>query len=339
MSESGDYTPAPWAAGHDFASARKKYLDDASRTYGDAVAKGVTAASLVPETLVCEAENPLVIVCDVTASMAEWPAVIFSKLPYLEHEGKEYLGQDMQISFAAVGDAFSDKYALQVQPFVEGAAMKDAIGKLVHERGGGGTSEESYDLAALYYARNAQFPNAIRKPIIIFIGDEGIYETVNADHGEKLAKAKVGKDATAKGLFQSLAKTCAVYAIRKPYNCTGNTSSPANDRIQNQWCQFLGDDHVVSLPDPNRVVDVIFGILAKESGKDGYFEKELKDRQGKDKDGADKIDVVLNSLRSVRSVKKSVRALPPPSRAKSVSRKKLTGGAGATGMIKLDEDS
>jgi hypothetical protein len=29
--------------------------------------------------------------------MGDWPATMFSKLPYLENEGKEYLGEDFEI--------------------------------------------------------------------------------------------------------------------------------------------------------------------------------------------------------------------------------------------------
>lgn len=344
MSESGDYTPAPWAAAHDFTSAKRSYLDNAARTYSDAIAAAVPVSALVPDKLVCEAENPLIIVCDVTGSMTDWPATIFSKLPYLEHEGKEYLGDDMEISFSAIGDGpCRDQYPLQVQPFVKGADLKETIGKLIHEKRGGGTSEESYDLAALYYARNVEYPNAIRKPILIFIGDEGIYNYVDEVLAENVAKCKLQGRLDAKALFAELRAKYNVYVIRKPYNCDINNPSPSETRIQNQWIEMLGADHVVSLPDPNRVVDVIFGILGKESGKLDYFEKELKDRQGKDKDGEAKINVVLKSIRSIRPDPASLKKLPPPGRAKSITRRKPGASTGGTpgsiaGGISLNDD-
>jgi hypothetical protein len=320
MSESGDYRPAPWAAAHNFADAKKDYLVKADRTYSAAVSAGVAATDLVPAKLVCEAEYPLVILCDVTGSMAEWPATIFSKLPYLEHEGKQYLGDDMEISFAAIGDGpCHDKYPLQVQPFVSGQKLKDSLDKLIHEKGGGGTSEESYDLAALYYDKNVEYPNAIRKPILIFIGDEGIYPDVDRVLAESICKVPLKDRVSSKNVFQSLAQKYAVYVIRKPYCCSEDSPSAREIAIREQWMEYLGADHVLSLPSAERVVDVIFGILGKESGKMDYFEKELKERQLKDKDGAAKVSVVLKSIHSIHNPA-SLKKLPPPAKAKSVTR-------------------
>jgi hypothetical protein len=339
MSESGDYTPAPHWKGHDFA--------DAHRAYGDKVVKGsmvaatsagVKAGDLVPDTLSCDAESPLVICCDVTGSMGEWPKTIFSKLPYLEHEGKEYLGDDMEISFAAVGDGpYGDRYPLQVRKFVQGAALKEELESLVVEKGGGANKEESYDLAAAYYSRNCDMKKAIRKPIFIFIGDEGIYSTMEAGDAKNMAKVNFQGRTSAEKIFEALKKKFNVYVIRKPYNCTDNNRSPEEIAIQNQWAAMLGDDHVVSLPSAERVVDVIFGILARETGRIDYFEKELKDRQLKDSGGKVKVDVVLKSLRSIHSPAKSMKALaPPPDRAKSVTRRKAKKGTDIS--LKKDDD-
>lgn len=342
MSESGDYTPAPHWGGYDFASARRAYTDDVvARVVTNPVSIGVDPVNLVPDELVSQSENPFVIACDVTGSMGDWPATIFSKLPYLEHEGKEYLGEDMEICFAAIGDHIAhDKHPLQVRPFVKGAELADELKKLIHDHGGGGDHEESYELAAAFFAENCKFPKAIRKPLMIIIGDEGVHAALNAADAKKWAKATVAKVAAPPELFAKLRQKFEVYIIRKPYNCTAQNSSPANDRIQKQWEDLLGPDHVVALGDPARVVDVIFGILGAFTGRYDDFVKELKARQGKDADGAHKIDVVLNSLRSVTAPVKSVKALPPPARAKSITRKPSRGASksGGKGISLSDDD-
>ena len=312
MSEAGDYVPAAHWGGHDFVSAKRAYRSVVDRGAADAISKGVSAKDCVPKALSTEAEAPLVIAVDVSGSMGDWPATIFSKLPYLEHEAKEYLGDGVEISFAAVGDSHSDRYPIQVRDFVKGADLKDELQKLIIEGNGGGTSEESYDLAALYYARNCEMPEAIRKPIFIFIGDEGVYNDLSRDAAD-LCHAKIDGRLKAIGLFKQLREKFSVYVIRKPYQCSGNVSSPNNDRIQRQWEELLGVDHVVSLPDASRVVDVIFGILAKETGREDYFEDELKDRQLKDKDGKGKVDVVMKSLMTIHKLPSpSVKKLPGP---------------------------
>ena len=321
MSESGDYTPAPHWKGYDFGSARRAYKDVVATGAKAAVAAGIDGKTLVPASLDTDCESPLSILIDVTGSMGDWPATIFSKLPYLEHEGKEYLGKDMRISFAAVGDCNSDKYPLQVQPFVGGAEMEASLKKLVIEGNGGGQSCESYDIAGLYYLRNVTMKKAIRKPILIFIGDEGVYNAITADHALNWAKTELKERMTIEAMFKELCKKYAVYCVRRPYGGVDVDSTNAQDQnIQKQWEGLVGADHVVRLADPNRVVDVIFGILAKETARLDYFEKELTDRQMKDADGKAKIGVVMKSLKSIRSPD-SVKKLPPPSKAKSVTRR------------------
>lgn len=321
MSESGDYTPAAHWKGYDFASAKRSYADKViSRGSVDPVTIGLDKKSLVPASLVSDAEANLVIACDVTGSMGKWPGTIFSKLPYLEFETKEYLGDSIGISFAAIGDGHHDQYPLQVRPFVNGIELKTSLEKLIIEGGGGGSSEESYDLAAAYYAYNVSFPKSIHKPIFIFIGDEGLYNYLDENMLLEWSKHEMTQKMAVKELFDKLKAKYSVYIIRKPYNCEANNPTPSENRIQNQWIDLLGAENVVSLPNADRVVDVIFGILAKETNRLKYFKEELTERQMKDKDGKLKIDVVMKSLKTI--MPNSVKKLPPPSRAVSVTKKK-----------------
>lgn len=311
MSEAGDYDPGPWR-GHDFKDARKAYDAHVGRSYGDALATGKTKTDLLEPSLKTKSTNPLAIICDVTGSMGEWPAVMFSKLPYLEIEGKEYLGKDMEISFAAVGDAYSDNYPLQVRKYASGKDLEKRLKELVIEGNGGGQTCESYDLAALYYARKVEMPDAI-KPITIFIGDEGLYDLVNPDQAKTLLGMSLEK-VSSRDVFEELKRKSAVYLIRKPYG-SGDSDS-TNQRIQAQWESYLGADHVAMLPEAGRVVDVIFGILAKETSRVDYFRKELKGRQT-----PKQVDTVLKTLHTIHdlSAKKTVKKL---GKGKSVLRRK-----------------
>ncbi len=315
MAETSDYDPGAWK-GHDFTAARKTYDAHAGRSYADAVASGVSAADLVPVSLTTDSPSPLVIVCDVTGSMGEWPKTIFSKLPYLDIEGKEYLGPDMEISFAAIGDAkMGDRYPLQVQKFDKGTNLAERLKALKVEGGGGGDLCESYELGALYYARNVTMPKAT-KPIIIFIGDEGLHDYVEKAHGQAHhinISAKVDTPA----IFEELTRKYAVYVIRKHYSSGGVIDLP----IQKQWVELLNEDHVVPLQAAERVVDVIFGILAKETNRIDYFRKELEERQD-----AGQVDTVYKSLATVHALAsspksakgKSVMHLPDAKKAKGL---------------------
>lgn len=317
MSESGDYDPGPWS-GYDFRSARASYDAYAGRSYTAAVSKKVAKTDLIPERIETKSTSPLVIACDVTGSMGEWPATIFSKLPYLDLEGQEYLGEDMEISFAAVGDAFSDNYPLQVRPFGRGKDLEQRLKELVIEGNGGGQYCESYDIAAYYYSHNVDMPNAI-KPIFIFIGDEGLYDFLDKEHVETLCFGKTDR-MSVEQVIRELQNKFSVYLVRKPYGSVSskNDTSSLDYKIQSQWEKLLGEDHVCILPDASRVVDVIFGILARETGRVDYFEDEIKGRQK-----PEQVDVVMKSLVSIHAIdkKKSLKKLAGPKNSKSVTRR------------------
>jgi hypothetical protein len=289
MSETADYSPGDWK-GHDFSSARKAYDVHVGRSYSDAKDSNKKAADLVPESISTDSDAPLMILCDVTGSMGSWPATIFSKLPYLDLEGKEYLGPNMEISFAAVGDAHSDRYPIQIRGFKAGTDLEKELKQLVIEGGGGGQSSESYELTALYYARNAKMPNAVR-PIMIIIGDEGFYETITKDHAKlahvSLENSRINTDE----LFKELQEKYSVYLIRKPYDNGGE------DAIQRRWEKLIGKEHIAMLPSADRVVDVIFGILAQEKNRVDYFRKEIEDRQRDDQ-----VNTVYKALKTIHAI-------------------------------------
>lgn len=290
MSESADYDPGPWK-GHDFKSARSAYDTYAGRSYGDAVSAHKTAADLLPESISTDSESPLIILCDVTGSMGEWPATIFSKLPYLDIEGKTYLGQGMEICFGAVGDVNSDRYPLQMRPFSKGLDLTEQLQKLVIEGGGGGQTTESYEHGALYVSRNVKMPKATRRPIVIFIGDEQTYTSINPASAKNFANVDLSQNISDKEIFDELMKKCSVYLVRKPYRSSG---SDIDLEIRKHWASLLGEDRIAELPDAARIVDVIFGILAVEVNRVEYFRKEIEDRQR-----ADQVKTVYKSLDSI----------------------------------------
>lgn len=300
MAEGDDYTPATWSSGDTtFAAARATYDKHAGRSYSTAISSGKTSADLLPRSISTLSPAPIVVVCDVTGSMGSWPATIFSKLPYLDNEmRKEYFGEGAEICFAAVGDANYDKYPLQAGTFAKGEDLPLRLKDLVVEGGGGGGGSESYELAALYFARNCDMPRAVRKPIFIMIGDEMPYDTVAPDVSARYAHTASPKLLMTPDIFKELAEKYSVYYIRKP---TGSERDGAISREHQAWSKLVGEDRVVLLPDPARVVDVIFGIFARETGKIDYFTKELTDRQT-----PAQVATVMKSLHTVHA------AAPPP---------------------------
>lgn len=300
MAEDADFSPGDWA-GHDFSAAYAHIDATAGRSYAAAVTANKSHADLLPTSISTHSTAPVSIVADVTGSMGEWPKVMFSKLPYLEVEGKEYLGPDLEFGWLAVGDANSDQYPLQARPFTKGTALKDELEKLVIEGNGGGQVQESYELAALYALYNIHVESAIR-PIIIFIGDEAAYSRISKEQAKDIAFVDLEKSISTKEVFQRLREKFSVYFIQKPYNeMSGDERMTGqNKAIHDGWAELVGEDHVAILSEPGRVVDVIFGIFAKETERIDYFRKEIGDRQK-----PDQVETVMKSL-------KTIHALPPP---------------------------
>ena len=122
--------------------------------------------------LVCNNIDPIVFALDVTGSMGSWTKIIYDKMPmfYGQIMMQKYLG-DPSISFSAIGDSLYDKVPLQVSEFGQGKEIDQLISKMYLEGGGGGNTEESYELSAYFYTHQVGFTNA-NCPYFFLTGDE-----------------------------------------------------------------------------------------------------------------------------------------------------------------------
>jgi|GEM_PF-1956621 len=285
MSESGDYTTRNWEK-VDFKEARKVYDETATRSYHEAQKRKITNKDLLVPRLSTRARQPLIIVPDFTGSMLKWPGPLCAKAVFALDEMKEaYLGADAEIAFVGIGDVYAgDKYPLQARPFTgDVETMKHQLNdELVKEGGGGSGLQESYEMAALYLLHCLEAPNADR-PIVIFFGDEEPYSYISNEQVEELIGVKLPKRITTKEVFKQLMERCEVFLIRKPYgnnaNDTTNIIHPEDKQIRATWVGLIGEDRICDLSNPDRVVDVIFGILAQATDKIAYFREEIKGRQ------------------------------------------------------------
>lgn len=294
MSEAGDFDPGAWR-GHDFGSARTDYDRHAGRSYQAAVDDAVDATSLVPEMITFETEAGVVVVTDVTGSMKKSPKTVFSKCGYLELEAQEYFGASLSFCFAAFGDAYTDRYPLQVRPPVSGTAMLDELKELKNEGGGGNQTHETSELAAVYFARNVKMPNMIRKPVLILVTDEHPYDFVNKDQAKKYAHVLLQKRLSTVEVFEELMEKFSVYIVVQPYSRSASDElTGTNALVYNKWVSLVGEDRVSILPEAERFVDVAFGIFAAETGRVDYFEEEIEERQT-----AAQVATVYKSLKTI----------------------------------------
>lgn len=219
-------------------------------------------ASLLPNAKFIESKTktPIIIVLDVTGSNIEFARVVYDKMPmfYGQIEQQGYLN-DFDISFCAVGDAYSDRYPLQICDFAKGLELDSHLEKLVLEGNGGGQTMESYELMAYYLYKNTKFaPDS--EPIIFFIGDEAPYPYVDRDQAKDFDIEL--EDLALLNPFDYLNKKVNnnVFMLLNPY-CGRHFESS----ITNTWINMLAPEHVIKINEEKSVVDLMLGIIAMKS--------------------------------------------------------------------------
>lgn len=161
-------------------------------------------------------ETPIVVAMDVTRSRGDDTKLLYAQLPKLMErlEARGYI-EGPGISFAAVGDADSDVAPLQVGQFEADNRLDEVLKLIWIEEGGGGTGQESYELAAWYYAAT----DCVRlregtggKGFFFFVGDEGFYPTVKGTHRESVL-GQQDEDLDAAAAFAALHEKFHVFLV------------------------------------------------------------------------------------------------------------------------------
>ncbi len=161
-------------------------------------------------------ETPIVVALDVTRSRGDDTKKLYAHLPELMDRLKSFGYVDNPgISFAAVGDADADRAPLQVGQFEADNRLDSVLCNVWIEEGGGGTGQESYELAAWYYAHTdcVRLRQGIgKKGYFFFVGDEGYYPAVKAAHRKKWL-GQDGQDVESREAFRKLGEKFHVFLI------------------------------------------------------------------------------------------------------------------------------
>ncbi len=164
----------------------------------------------------CEARSPIVVALDVTRSRGEDSKVIYEKLPMFigQLEMKAYV-ENPEISFCAIGDASCDQAPIQVGEFAADNRLDEILSKFWLEEGGGGTGQESYELAAYFYQRCdlSQWKRDGHKGYFFFIGDEGFYPQVAQAQIRKHLGVTSRKDHSSAEIFAKLQRKFHTFFI------------------------------------------------------------------------------------------------------------------------------
>jgi hypothetical protein len=221
-----------------------------------------------------ESKNPLIVAVDVTGSMANWPFEIFDRLPLLYNTLAQYR-EDVEICFAAIGDAAADRWPLQVTGFAKGYDLEQQLHALYGE-GGGGDAPESYGLFAWWVLNHVKVPSA-EKPYLIVFGDAPMHaKTPGKQVQGLLGDSQVPAEIDSIDAWSRVADRWDTWFLRRPTGRRG-------DEVDRQWAKAIGAQKVFRIDDEQRAVDYAMGLVARSWGHFGDFEKNMLARQSEAK--------------------------------------------------------
>ncbi len=242
----------------------KSAFDYDAKLKADPSAKKAVHAKMDPrgvtrESRDCDAHPKSVaigVVFDVTGSMGSVPIELQKKLPQLMGLllRKGYV-QDPQILFGAVGDYFADRVPLQIGQFESGIEMDDDLGRLYLEGGGGGSYEESYQLALYFFARHTSidcFEKRGKKGYLVIIGDEKPYALARTEEIAKIVGDDLREDLPVEDVIREAREKYHVFFVI-PHGASHGTD-PA---LRRRWEELLGPQNVIMLPDADGVCEAI----------------------------------------------------------------------------------
>jgi hypothetical protein len=219
---------------------------------------------------------PIAVLFDVTGSMGSVPGILQQQLPKL-HDllQRDGVVQDPQILFGAVGDAYSDRFPLQVGQFESDNRMDLTLEAIILEGGGGGGNHESYELAAYYLARHAELDvnQGGRKGYLFIIGDERVYKQVSRSQVREYIGDQLQADIDTKEILQELREKFEVFFL---FVDIGGCYGPGDSLFHGggrryddracYWRDLLGQN-AIELGDPKKVCDKIAETLTSMEGQ------------------------------------------------------------------------
>lgn len=241
--------------------------DRAARPGAEVFTQRSTHALMNPKGLTVResrdsAEHPnslgIVFALDVTGSMGDIPQILARKeLPTFMKLLMDCGVTDPQLMFMAIGDANSDAAPLQVGQFESTAELMDQwLTRSYLEGGGGGTGEESYELAFYVLAQHTDMDCWVQRKkrgYLFMTGDELPYPVVSRHHIEALIGEKLDEDIPIEEVIAAAAETHHLFFLIPDAQRRGWCES--------RWRELLGDQ-VICLASPDDACAVAAGIVA-----------------------------------------------------------------------------
>lgn len=207
----------------------------------------------------------IVVLLDVTGSMSTVPRTVQQKLPSLMGLLIRKGLSDPHLMVGAVGDATSDRVPVQIGQFEAGIEIDDNISNLYLEGGGGGSNQESYELAMYFIAERTSmdcFEKRGEKGYLFIIGDERFYTAVKKSQIETYLGFSPQDDVPTIDIFKSLKEKFEVFFVMP-----NMTSHYGDESILAPWKKELGQN-VLMLDEPNGICELIASTIAVCEGTD-----------------------------------------------------------------------
>ena len=194
---------------------------------------------------------------DVTGSMGDIPHLLAKEeLPKFMKLLTDCGVADPQVLFMAVGDATSDRAALQVGQFETTAELMDQwLTWSFLEGGGGGGGHESYELAFYVAAQHTDTDNWTKrkkKGYFFMTGDELPYPAVSRHQVEALLGEKLDEDIPIEEVIAAAAETYHLFFLIPDPGRALNVGA--------RWRDLLGD-HVIRMESPRDTCLVAASIV------------------------------------------------------------------------------
>lgn len=200
----------------------------------------------------------IVFALDVTGSMGDIPhQLATATLPQFMSLLTACKVEDPQLMFMAIGDANSDHAALQVGQFESTAELMDQWLTWTYiEGGGGGTGEESYELAFYVAAEHTEadcWAKRGKKGYLFLTGDEHPYPVVSRNHVTGLLGSRLDQDVPIEEVIAAAAENYHLFFLIPDLQ--------RRRRCQARWRELLGD-HVICMEQPEDTSAVAAAIVA-----------------------------------------------------------------------------
>jgi hypothetical protein len=199
----------------------------------------------------------IVFALDVTGSMGEIPHLLGTKeLPKFMKLLTVCGVAHPQLMFMAVGDANSDQAALQVGQFESTAELMDQwLTWSFLEGGGGGTGQESYDLALYIAAQHTDMDNWVKRKkqgYLFMTGDELPYPAVSRHHIDALIGERLDEDIPVEEVVAAAAETYHIFFLIPDL--------ARRKRCESRWREVLGN-HTICMESPADTCAVAAAIV------------------------------------------------------------------------------